>query len=289
MKHAPVAAAKHAARDAGANAREAATNPWSRRLARCGYATKGVVYLLIGVLAAKAAVGSGGKTTDNAGAIETLYQQPFGRLLVGIIAVGLFVYALWLFVAAALDPEGKGTDAKGLVARLAFAIVGCSYAALGFLALRLVLHRSSGGQSSDAKTQDATARLLQHPFGVAVIVLIGLIVLGVAGFFVFQAFTAHFRDQLNMSDASAAERRWVVPLGRVGYAALGVVNAIIGLFLIVAALRHNAGEAKGLGGALTEITHRPYGAFLLGVVALGLIAYAFYTFAEARYRQLVRA
>ncbi len=289
MKHAPAAAVKHAARDAGANARATATNPWSRRLARGGYATKGIVYLLIGVLAAKAAVGSGGKTTDNAGAIETLYQQPFGRALVGIIAVGLFVYALWLFVAATLDPEGKGTEAKGLVARLAFAVVGCSYAALGFCALRLVLHRSSGGQSSDAKTQDVTARLLQHPFGVAAIMLIGLIVLGVAGFFVFQAITARFRDQLNMADASAAERRWVIPLGRVGYAALGVVNAIIGLFLIIAALRHNAGEAKGLGGALNEITQRPYGALLLGVVALGLVAYALYTFAEARYRRLVRS
>ncbi len=289
MKNAPITTAKNAVHDAHASAHDAATNPWSVRLARCGYVAKGVVYVLIGVLAAKAAVGSGGKTTDNAGAIETLYQQPFGRLLVGIIAVGLFVYALWLFVAAALDPEGKGTDAKGLIARLAFAVVGCSYAALGFCALQLVLHRNSGGQSSDAKTQDGTARLLKSPVGVAIIVLIGLIVLGIAGFFVFQAITARFRDQLNMSGAHAAERRWVVPLGRVGYVALGVVNAIIGLFLIVAALRHNAGEAKGLGGALDEITHRPYGAFLLGVVALGLIAYALYTFAEARYRQLVRA
>lgn len=289
MKHAPMAAAKHAARNAGSNAREAATNPWSRRLARGGYATKGVVYLLVGVLAAKAAAGSGGKTTDNAGAIETLYQQPFGRLLVGIIAVGLFVYALWLVVAAVLDPEAKGTEPKGVVARLAFAIVGCSYAALGFLALRLVLHRSSSGRSSDAKTQDWTARLLKHPAGAAVIVLIGLIVLGVAGFFFFQAITARFRDQLNMADAHAAERRWVVPLGRVGYAALGIINTIVGLFFVIAALRHNAGEAKGLGGALNEITLRPYGAFLLGVVALGLVAYALYTFAEARYRQLVRA
>lgn len=288
MKHVPVAAAKHIARNAGANARATATNPWSRRLARCGYATKGVVYLLIGILAAKAAAGSGGKTTGNAGAIETLYQQPFGRALVGIIAVGLFAYALWLFVAAALDPEGKGTDAKGLVARLAFAIVGCSYAVLGFLALRLVLHRSSGGQSSDAKTQDVTARLLQHSFGVAVIVLIGLIVLGVAGFFFFQAFTARFREQLNMADARAVERQWVVPLGRAGYAALGVANTIVGLFFIIAALRHNAGEAKGLGGALNEITQRPYGALLLGVVALGFVAYGLYTFAEARYRRLVR-
>ncbi len=290
MKNAPLAAAKTTAHDAQRTAREAATNRWSTRLARCGYATKGVVYLLIGGLAAKAAAGAGGgKTTDNSGAIETLYQQPFGRFLVGIIAIGLFAYALWLFVSALLDPERKGTDAKGLGARGAFAIVGCSYVTLGILALRLVLHRSSGGQSSDTKTQDWTARLLKHPGGVALVVLAGLIVLGVAGFFFFQAVTARFRTRLSLTGAQGGVRRWVVPLGRVGYAALGVVNTIIGLFLVIAAFRRNAGEAKGVGGALAEITHRPYGALLLSIVALGLVAYGAYSLVEARYRQLVRA
>ncbi len=289
QKNSPVATAKNVAHDAHASAHEAATNPWSVRLARGGYVAKGVVYLLIGVLAVKAAMGSGGKTTDNRGAIETLYQQPFGRFLVGVAAVGLFAYALWLFVSAALDLEGKGTDAKGVTARIAFAIVGGSYAALGVLALQLVLHRSSGGKSSDTKTQDWTARLLKHPGGVALVVLIGLIVLGVAGYFFFQAGTAHFREKLNLSGAHVGERHWVVPLGRVGYAALGVVNTIIGIFLIIAALRNNPGQAKGVGGALAEITQRPYGALLLGIVAVGLIAYGAYTFVEARYRQLVRA
>ena len=289
QKNSAIATAKNAAQGAGASARDTATNPWSVRLARCGYATKGAVYLLIGFLAAKAAVGSGGgKTTDNSGAIETLYQQPFGRFLVGIVAIGLFAYALWLFVAAILDSERKGTDAKGLVARLAFAIVACSYIAFGALALRLVLHRSSGRKSSDTKTQDWTARLLAHPGGVVLVVLAGLIVLGIAGYFFFQAVTAHFREKLNLAGAHAAEGKWVVPLGRFGYAALGVVDAIIGIFLIIAAVRHNAGAAKGVGGALAEITQRPYGALLLGLVALGLIAYGLYTFVEARYRQLVR-
>jgi hypothetical protein len=114
-------------------------------------------------------------------------------------------------------------------------------------------------------------------------------VLGVAGYFFFEAVTAHFREKLNLSGAHVGERRWVVPLGRVGYAALGVVNTIIGIFLIIAALRNNPGQAKGVGGALAEITQRPYGALLLGIVAVGLIAYGVYTFVEARYRQLVRA
>lgn len=289
MRNSPMAAAKRATRDAEATARRTAENPWSVRLARCGFATRGVIYLLIGVLAGKAALGSGGKTTDNAGAIATLYQQPFGRFLVGAVAIGLFAYALWLFVAAVLDPEGKGTDARGVVARVAFAVVGCSYVTLGVIALRLVLHREGGGQNSEGATQDWTARLLKQPFGVALVVLVGLIVLGAAGFFFYQAVTARFRDELNMSDAVMAERRYVVPVGRVGFAALGGVNTVIGLFLIIAALRRKPGEAKGLGGALAELTQRPYGAFLLGVVAIGLIAYGVYSLVEARHRQLVRA
>ncbi len=287
MQRPSMTAAKHAADNAGATARDAATNPWTVRLARCGYVTKGVVYLLVGTLAARAAVGRGGGTTDNRGAIATLSQQPFGRFLVTLIALGLFAYALWLFVAAALDPGRKGTDAKGAATRVGSAALGCSYAALGVVAAKLALQRG-GGKSSDQATRDWTARLLAHPFGAALVVLIGLAVLGAAGFFFWQAASARFRDDLDLTDANTAERGWVVPLGRAGHAALGAVDVTVGIFLIIAAARRNAGEAKGVGDALAVLAQRPYGGVLLGAVALGLVAYAAYTFAEARYRRLVR-
>ncbi len=205
MQRPPLTAAKRAARDAGETARDAATNPWVVRLARCGYATKGVVYLLVGTLAARAAVGRGGETTDNRGAIAALYQQPFGRTLVALVALGLFVYALWLFVAAALDPERKGADAKGAATRFGSAALGCSYAALGVVAAKLVLQRG-GGKSSDQATRDWTARLLAHPFGAALVALIGVAVLGAAGFFFWQAASARFRDALDLRGADAAGR-----------------------------------------------------------------------------------
>ncbi len=286
MQRPSITAAKHAADNAGESARDAATNPWTVRLARCGYATKGVVYLLVGTLAARAAFGRGGGTTDNRGAIAALSQQPFGRTLVTLIALGLFAYALWLFVAAALDPARKGTDAKGAATRVGSAALGCSYAALGVVAAKLALQRGSG-KSSDQATRDWTARLLAHPFGAALVVAIGLAVLGAAGFFFWQAATAHFCDALDLRGAGV-ERGWVVPLGRAGHAALGAVDVTVGIFLIIAAVRRNAGEAKGVGDALAVLAQRPYGGALLGAVALGLVAYAAYTFAEARYRRLVR-
>lgn len=287
MQRPSITTAKHAAHDTEATARDAATNPWTVRLARCGYTTKGVVYLLVGTLAARAALGRGGRTTDNRGAIATLSQQPFGRALVALVTLGLFAYALWLFIAAALDPGRKGTDAKGAATRVGSAALGCSYAALGVIAAKLALQRA-GGKNSDQATRDWTARLLAHPFGVALVVLIGLAVLGAAGFFFWQAATARFRDELDLREANAAERGWVVPLGRAGHAALGAVDVTVGIFLIIAAVRRNAGEAKGVGDALAVLAQRPYGWALLGAVALGLVAYAAYTFAEARYRRLVR-
>jgi len=205
MQRPPMIAAKRAADNAGESARDAATNPWSVRLARCGYATKGVVYLLVGILAARAAFGRGGQTTDNRGAIAALSQQPFGRILVALVALGLFAYALWLFAAATLDPERKGADAKGAATRLGDAALGCSYAALGVVAARLVLQRG-GGKSSDQATRDWTARLLAHPFGATLVALIGVAVLGAAGFFFWQAATARFRDELDLRGANAAER-----------------------------------------------------------------------------------
>ena len=109
--------ARDAARAAERSARQTVTNPWSQRVARYGYMTKGVIYVLIGVLAGKAAIGAGGKTTDNHGAIVTLYEQPFGRALVSLVAFGLFAYALWLFIEAALDPEREGRKMRGIGAR----------------------------------------------------------------------------------------------------------------------------------------------------------------------------
>jgi hypothetical protein len=103
-------------------------------LARCGYAAKGVVYLLIGGIVAKVAIGAGGAVTDQKGALQTILEQPYGlgRIFLGVITIGLFGFALWCFIQALFDTEGKGTTAKGLIARIGYAAVGITYAALAY-------------------------------------------------------------------------------------------------------------------------------------------------------------
>jgi hypothetical protein len=116
-------------------------------LARLGYATLGVVYLIIGVLATQAALGAGGRTEDPQGALHTMARQPFGRLLLGVTAVGLCGYVLWRFVQAVVDPERRGTDAKGLITRLGCLVSGVVYAALAVLAAQMALRSGGGGGS----------------------------------------------------------------------------------------------------------------------------------------------
>lgn len=285
MAQSPMDAARPV-REAELNARQAANNPWAKRFARAGYATKGIVYVLIGVLAVRTALGAGGAPTDRQGALLTVYHEPFGRILLVLITIGLGAFGLWSLTQALLDTERKGTDAKGIVQRAAYAIVAFSYLALAIAAGRLAAGSGSGGQSSDTSTQDWTARLLDTPIGVALVILVGLIVLAVAGFMFQRAWTAKFEQELELIRMSEGMRRGVVVLGRIGNAALGVVFSVIGLFLIVAAVKHDPHQAKGLGGALTTTAQQPFGPILLIVVALGLAAYGFYSFAEARYRRI---
>ena len=266
----------------------AAGSKWVTWLARLGYAAKGVVYLIIGGLAAKLASGQGGAATDQRGALQTIYEQPFGKFLLAVVAIGLLGFALWSFIQAIYDTEGKGRDAKGIIARIGYAAVGVAYAALAFGAYQLVAGTGNVGQGSTTSTQDWTATLLKLPAGVAIVVIVGLVVLGVALYLFAKAYTAKFQRRLNLAGVSAQLRKFVIFLGRFGYGALGVVFTIVGFFLIVAAIQFNPQKAKGLDTALRELLRLPFGPLLLGIVALGLIAYGVYSFAEARYRRVGR-
>ena len=267
-------------------ARHAATGRWMTALARFGYACKGVVYLLIGIFAVRLALGDGGKAPDNTAAIQAIYDQPFGKVLLSILTIGLCGFALWSLIQALFDTEGKGSKIKGILARLGYAGVAVSYAALAFAALQLITGSGATGKSSDATAQDWTARLLDQSVGVVLVVLAGLVALGVTCTLFQKAYRATFRQKLRLTTLRPQIREGIGILGRVGYGALGVVALLIGIFLIIAALQHNPGEAKGLGGALVSLLGQPFGPWLLGLVALGVLAYGAYSFVEARYRRL---
>jgi hypothetical protein len=260
--------------------------PWLVWLGRFGYIAKGVVYTLIGVLAVLAAIGAGGETTGTTGAFEKIGEVPFGRVLLIAIGVGLAGYALWRFVQAFMDTENKGAGAKGIAVRASYFVIGVVHAVLAISAFKLLSGATPGASDGDS-THGWTVELMAQPYGRWLVGIIGAIVFGRGAFHMYRAFSLKFREKLQLAEMSATEEKWALRLGRMGYGARGFVFAIIGIFLIAAAIREDPDQAYGLGGALHMLAQQPWGTWVLAVVAVGLVAYGLYLFVEARYRRMV--
>lgn len=268
--------------DAGRAMHEVA--PWLTRGARLGYAARGVVYVTLGIIALQAALGRG-QAEGRSGALAELATQPAGKLLLVLIAVGLLGYAAWRLIEAARGAEGEGSDAKGMGLRLAHAGSGLVYASLAVQAIRL-LQGTSAGRSDEARTDDWTARLMALPWGRALVAAAGIGVLVYAVHQLKKAVTGDVLRHLDLHDLDADNREYVSRVGRLGIGARGVVFLITGGFLVLAALRANPSEATGLSGALTTLEAAPWGPWLMGLVALGLLAFGLFQFVHARYRVL---
>ena len=273
--------AQNAAAGAAGTARR--LSPWVERLARVGYAAKGLVYLLVGGLAARAALGAGGRTTDSGGALQSLGSGAGGKLLLALVAAGLLGYALWRVIAAATDAEAKGDDAKGLAQRLAGAGRGLLYVGLAVQALRLL---RGGSAAEGSRAEDWTARLMAAPAGRWLVAAVGLGVVGYALYQLYRAYASKVRKHLDLSTLGADGQRLVVALGRFGIGARGVVFLVIGWFLVRAARQADASEASGVGEALRTLAAQSHGKWVLAVTGLGFVAYGLYQFANARYRRI---
>lgn len=267
---------------AQAAARSAFRSDWVVLVARLGYAAKGVVYIIVGVLATKAAFGQGGQTTGSEGAIRAIAGQPFGQTMLWLVAIGLLGYALWRFIQAGVDPEHKGSDASGIAARLGYAASGVIHGALAFYAIGLAT--GDGGGGGGGSTQSLTAKVLANPFGQVIVGIAGLAVIAYGVKAAYRAYTRKYRDKVAFGQLDARARRWVDHAGRLGLSARAVVFALIGIFLLRAAIQSDASEALGLEGALDTLARQPYGPWLLALVAIGLVCYGVFSIVKARYR-----
>ena len=279
--------ARQATMGAQASARAAAQQaaPWIERFARLGYVASAAVYIVIGGLAAKAAFGAGGKTTGTRGALQTIVEQPMGQVLLAIVAAGLFGYGAWQLVSAVTDAEREGTEPKGLALRAGMVGRALISGSLGVAAVRLIAG-SGGGAQDGARAEHWTARLLALPAGRWIVVLVGAGIVAYGLYQLYRAYAAKVREHLDLSTLGPTAQTWVVRFGRFGLAARGVVFGIIGLFLIRAAATYDPSEASDLGEALATLERQSYGAWLLGAVALGFIAYGLYQLVNARYRRI---
>jgi hypothetical protein len=272
---------------AGANVvKRAAANPQLELLERLGYVVRGVLYAVMGFLVLRIALAQpGGKATDLSGSLVWLIGNPFGKLVLIVVVIGLFAYSLWGFVRAIFDPLHRGRDAKGIAARVGFISSALSYAAIALFALQILA--GTGSASAGDSTQKAVISILANPAGGIITVIIGLVSIGVGIGQFIEAYRATFAHDLQSPEMSASERDIAVALGRFGMFARGVTFLVIGWFLIQAGLHHDPAQAHGFGGAFLFLLAQPYGHLLLGIIALGFIALGLHSFACARWIRLL--
>ncbi|HET9115497.1 MAG TPA: DUF1206 domain-containing protein [Gaiellaceae bacterium] len=251
-------------------------------LARSGFVARGLIYGIIGILAIKLAIGAGGTTTNQQGALKTIAHQPFGKVLLILVAIGLAGYALWRLVHALLGHGPEDSDSG--FERLAAFGSGIVYAGLCAIAVEILLGSgSSGGSGNTSKT---TAGVLGWPGGTW---LVGIGGAGLIGIGLYQGYRGLSKDFLNDSKTEQMTprvRNWIEWIGSFGHLARMVVFGLVGAFLIKAAIDYNPNNAVGLDGALAKIAHASYGPFLLAIVSAGLIAFGAYSLSDARYRRI---
>jgi len=266
------------AQAAGEEVAQSAPFEW---LSRAGFVARGVIYGIIGILALQLALGAGGKATNQQGALKTIAQQPFGKLLLILVAVGLGGYAIWRFVRAGLGHGPESSDSRfDRVAALASGVV---YAGLCVIAVKVLLNEKA---SSSGDPHKVAAGVFGWPAGVWLVGIAGVTMVGVGLYQGYRGLSKDFLDDSKTEEMKPVERRWITGLGVFGHLARMVVFCLVGVFLIKAALDYDASAAIGLDGALAKIVNASYGPWLLGIVACGLIAFALYSVSDARYRRI---
>jgi hypothetical protein len=247
-----------------------------------GLIAYGVVHLLIGWLALQIAWGAAGRSADSSGALGTLADQPFGKILLGLVAAGLVALALWQ-ASAALWGYRNHQGATRVRKQLTSGAKAVIYAGLGVSAASVAL---GWGSWSSQSQQQATSGVLAWPAGYVIVVVTGLIIIavGVAG--VVKGVKKSFVEEIDTSSMSPGAREGVARLGQVGYIAKGVALGVVGALLSYAALTFVRQKAQGLDGALQTILAQPFGRFLLTAVALGFVAFGLFAMLQSRYRRM---
>jgi len=275
-EEAAVTAATHAVtREAG---------PWPERLTRLGLAARGVLYIVLGILALRIALGDRGEQANQNGALQEVADQPFGQVLIWIVAVGLIAYALWRLATAAFGVRADPSATKTM-SRVKALLEGLGYGAVAVAAVRIA---SSGGSNSnqDAGAKGLTAKVLDWPAGPFLVGLAGAAIVGVGLYFVVEGVRADFTKELALGRVGPTLRKVAIQLGRVGRIARGAAFALIGGLVIAAAVTYDPDKAEGLDGALRKLAGEPYGPWLLGLIALGLMAFGIYGLLESRLRRV---
>jgi hypothetical protein len=239
------------------------------------------VYGVIAVLALEVAFRSGGKTASQRGALE-IAHQPFGRLLVIVVAVGLACYAIWRLISAVFGAPGK--DGRSGFKRLSALGSALAYGAVCVTAVKILAGANTAGGTNSPKHD--TAGVLGWTAGPVIVAVVGLILIGVAVYQGYKGLARKFLEDSKTREMTPGVKRAFTVLGVWGHLARAVVFMLVGYGLVKAAIDYSPHSAIGLDGALQKLSRASYGPLLLGIVAAGLLSFALYSIADARYREV---
>ena len=267
-------------------AKEVAYSPLMERLTRLGYGIKGVIYILIGLLALQGVVGKNATPADQLGAIVAIARLPYGKVILWVVLIGLISYSLWGLIRAFLDPFHKGTDMEGLLTRGGFLVSAVTYAFFVLPTYDLIQGASHGSQTGN--TQRMVATLMAMPLGRVIVGVFGVAGV-VAGIYqIYMVIHSDSDQQFKQYALTPEQLKIVRRAGQFGTIARGVVFGLVGFFFCLAAIYARPQQARSFDGALDFLAQHPYGIWLLGIVALGLIVFGIYSLIGAALFRLKR-
>jgi Domain of Unknown Function (DUF1206) len=257
-----------------------------RLLVRTGFVARAVTYGVIGGIALALAVGAGSAPAapNQQGALALITEAPLGRVALAAVCVGLLAYALWKLGQAFLGRGPEGGGGPSALERISNAAGGIAYLLFFAVAVRILFGSSSSGSSS--QPAHTTAGVLGWPGGTVIVGIGGGALIAISLYQAYDAVRGRFADDAKLGEMTDNQRRTFMMLGRVGLTARALVFAIVGYFLLRAAISYDPHDAVGVDGVLARVHHEPYGTLLLGLVAGGLLVFACYSLFEARYRRL---
>jgi hypothetical protein len=195
-------------------------------------------------------------------------------ILLWVVLIGILAYSLWGLVRAIWDPLNKGSDTKGILTRIGYFASAVGYAFLAYTTYGFI---SGTSQSTNGSPAKILASVMAIPMGRWAIALVGLIVVVVGLYQIMLGIKAGFEKQFQTYDLTPKEAKLATDVGRFGTAARGVVFALVGGLIFLAAYNSNPSQPVGMDAALATLLHQPYGIWLLGIIAVGLVAFGFYS------------
>jgi hypothetical protein len=267
-------------------AEETVRHPYTKKLARFGFYTKGFLFIVIGGLAAMVAIGQkGGELADPSGALARIAQVSYGRVLLIIFIVGAICHGAWNILRGVADIDDAGKKWKGIINRITAVGVGIFYLGLAGTAWSIIITERTANRNSEIP-RTLAAIFLALPLGAVLMFLIGLGIIGAGIHECYSGITGKYQENFKLFAVGGGQRRFITALGVLSFTARALLLGLVGYFFISAAIDYNPKEAAGLDGALAALAQTSYGKILLFVAAIGLICHGVLSLYAARLRRI---